>query len=214
MSSTEVTVKPPLANSASAASAIRRRRFSIRATRRSCADGSATAALPLAGRQRPRDDQALDLAGAFEERVDLGVAVPLLDREVADVAVAAADLDRLLGDLDRHLAGLQLRHRALRLLELAAVTALPQRPPYQCSRGLDLGRHVGEHERDRLVLDQRASELLALLGVLQGELERRPRDAERLGSDDRPRQLERLQGDGRALVRAFPGALQARLELL
>src|SRR5216117_3812252 len=129
MSSTEVTVKPPRANSASAASAIRRRRFSIRASRRSCADGNATTALPLAGRQGPRDDQPLDLAGAFEQRVDLGVAVPLLDGEVADVAVAAADLNRLLGDLDRHLAGLQLGHRTFGVLELAVVPAFPQRAP-------------------------------------------------------------------------------------
>src|SRR5437667_9830823 len=138
MSSTEVPVKPPRANSASAASAIRRRRFSIRASRRSCADGSATTALPLAGRQRPRDDQALDLAGAFEERVDLGVAVPLLDREVADVAVAAADLDRLLGHLHGDLAGLQLGHRSFRLLELASAASLPQGAPDERARRLDL----------------------------------------------------------------------------
>src|SRR5207249_8771774 len=94
--------------------------------------------------QGPRDDQALDLGGALEEGVDLGVAVPLLDREVADVTVAAADLDRLLGHLHGHLSGLQLGHRAFGLLELAARAAFPERPPDQAPGGLDLGRHAGQ----------------------------------------------------------------------
>src|SRR3981081_2220592 len=134
----------------------------------------------LVARQGPGDDQPLDLARAFKQRVDLGVAVPLLDREVADVSIAAADLDRLLGHLDRDLAGLQLGHRALGLLELSTVAAFPQRAPDQRAGGLDLGRQVREHESDGLVLDQRPPELLAFLGVLERELERGPRDPERL----------------------------------
>src|SRR5438552_6115136 len=211
MSSTDVTVYPWPANKARAASTIRRRRRSTLASRRSWAEGTA---IDLPGCERPRDDQALDLAGAFEKGVDLGVAVPFLDREVADVAVAPADLDRLLGDLDRHLAGLQLGHRALRLGELAAIAALPQRPPDQGPRGFDLGRHVREHESDRLVLDQRAAELLALLGVVKGELKRGARDAQRLGADDRPRELKRLQSDGGSRVLAFARTSQLGLELL
>jgi hypothetical protein len=39
-------------------------------------------------------------------------------------------------------------------------------------RGLDLGRHVGEPEQDRLVLDELLAERLALLGVGDAELER------------------------------------------
>ena len=41
------------------------------------------------------DHEALDLGGAFEDRVDLRVAVPALDGVLAHVAVAAEDLDRL-----------------------------------------------------------------------------------------------------------------------
>src|SRR5207248_6385384 len=133
-----------------------------------------------------------DLRRPLEEGVDLGIPVPLLDREFANVAIAAADLDRLLGDLDRDLAGLELGHRALGLLELAAVAALPERPPDQAAGSLDLGRHVGEHEADGLVLDDGAPELLALLGVLEGELESGSRDAQRLGGHDRASALERL----------------------
>src|SRR5712691_1466111 len=167
-----------------------------RRCRRRASRGSRTSvAVALVVGNRSRDDEPLDLARALEEGVDLGVAVPLLDREVPDVAVAAADLDRLLRDLDRNLAGLQLRHRALGLLDLAAVAALPQRPPDERARRLDFGRHVGEHECDRLVLDQGAAELLALLRVMERELERRPCDTERLRAHDRPRLLEGLQCD-------------------
>src|SRR5712691_11796132 len=185
-----------------------------RRCRRRASRGSRTSvAVALVVGDRSRDDEPLDLARALEEGVDLGVAVPLLDREVPYVAVAAADLDRLLGDLDRDLTGLQLRHRALGLLALTTAAALPQRPPDARPRGLDLGRHVGEHERDRLVLDQRPAELLALLRVLERELERRASDAERLRTHDRSRQLERLQLDRRARVRARPRTGQLRLEL-
>src|SRR5215831_8543820 len=44
------------------------------------------------------DDQALDLGSAFPDLIDLGVAVPLLDGEVADIAVATQDLDGVFGD--------------------------------------------------------------------------------------------------------------------
>src|SRR6266568_7933204 len=67
------------------------------------------------------DHQLLDLLGALEEVVDLGVAVPALDGEVADVAVAAEDLDGPLGHPHGHLAGLELAHRALGRLEALAV---------------------------------------------------------------------------------------------
>src|SRR5438093_1016694 len=65
----------------------------------------------------PRDHDALDLGGPLEDRVDLGVPVPLLHREVLDVAVAAEDLDGLLGHRHRGLARLQLRHRAFGVIE-------------------------------------------------------------------------------------------------
>ncbi len=48
-------------------------------------------------RDRARDHELLDLGGALEDVVDLGVAVPALDGELARVAVAAEDLDRALG---------------------------------------------------------------------------------------------------------------------
>src|SRR4051794_32382985 len=83
----------------------------------------------LRTRDRPGDDQPLDLRGALEDRVDLGVAVHALDGELARVAVAAEDLDRPLRGPDGDLAGLQLAHRALGVLEVLAGPAHPRRAP-------------------------------------------------------------------------------------
>src|SRR5581483_5010866 len=142
----------------------------------------------------PADHQLLDLLGALEDVVDLGVAVPALDGEVADVAVAAEDLDGPLGDPDRGTAGLQLAHRSFGVLVAVAVAGQPQRPPDEHAGGVDLGGHVGQHEGDGLVLDDRLAELVALLGVVQGELVGRPGDADGLGADDRAAGLEGAHG--------------------
>src|SRR3954452_5965478 len=74
----------------------------------------------LAPRDRPRDHEPLNLRGALEDRVDLRVPVPALDRELARVAVAAEDVHRALGGPHRVLAGLELAHRALGGLEWPA----------------------------------------------------------------------------------------------
>src|SRR3954451_13549716 len=85
--------------------------------RRSAGRSRSQASRDLVAGDGPADDEALDLAGALEDRVDLGVAVPALDRVLAGVAVAAEDLDGLLGDPDRGLTGVELGHRALAVLE-------------------------------------------------------------------------------------------------
>jgi hypothetical protein len=78
----------------------------------------------------PGDDQLLDLAGALEDREDLGVAMPPLDRVVADVAGAAEDLDGVVGDPHGGLAGEQLGLGALGRLEpLAAGPATTRSTP-------------------------------------------------------------------------------------
>src|SRR5579871_1525316 len=115
------------------------------------ASGRAGSSDRLAG-DRARDDQPLDLAGAFEDGVDLAVPVPALDRMLPAVSGAAEDLHRLLGHRDRDLSGLQLRHRALPRGEGALVAAHPRGPPDQHPGAVDLGAHVREGERDRLVL--------------------------------------------------------------
>src|SRR4051812_9749516 len=74
---------------------------------------------------RAGDHEALDLRRAFEDRVDLRVAVPLLDGVVLHVAGPAEDLDRLFGGLHRDLTGVELAHRALARDERFAVRSHP-----------------------------------------------------------------------------------------
>ena len=132
------------------------------------------------------DHEPLDLRGAFEDRVDLRVAVPLLDGVILHVARAAEDLDRLFGDLHRGLARVQLRHRALARFEVLAGRRHPARAPHEETGRVDVHLHVGELERDRLVHDDRPAERLTLLGVVERVLVRGARDAERLRADQRP----------------------------
>src|SRR6056297_2769519 len=61
----------------------------------------ATKSLDTQAGDRPGDHQLLDLAGPFEDRVDLRVTVPALDGVFTGVAVATQNLDGLLGDAHR-----------------------------------------------------------------------------------------------------------------
>src|SRR3984893_1999148 len=210
MSSTEVAWNPCSTKSVSAASSRRCRR----APRRDSTAGATELIAPTLRRERARDHEPLELRRALEECVDLGVAVAFLDREVTDVAVAATDLDGLLRHLHRVLARLELGHRPFGHLELTAIATLPARPPDQAARRLDLECHVRALEGDRLVLDDRPAELLALSGVVEGELEGRPGDAECLRADDGTGRLEGLHGDVGAGGLAAPGPCEPGLQLL
>ena len=70
----------------------------------------------------------------------------------------------------------QLGHAGLDVVALAGVLE-PGRVDHQQVRGLDLGGHLGQLERDRLVLGDLLAERLALLGVRDRQLERADRDA-------------------------------------
>src|SRR5205085_3227591 len=78
---------------------------------------------------RASDQQPLDLASAFVDGEDLGVAVVLLDRMVVDVSPSAECLDCSLACVDGDLRGDELRHRALGLREGDLVGGHPRRAP-------------------------------------------------------------------------------------
>src|SRR6185312_16223393 len=101
---------------------------------------------------------------------------PLLDRVFARVAPAAERLHRGPGAPHRRLGREELGYRGLEGCRLARVELAGGAPDKE-ARGVYARRHVGEPERDRLMLGDRLSELLARLGVLDGVLERRAREA-------------------------------------
>src|ERR1700683_1320194 len=117
--------------------------------------------------QRPRNHQALDLAGSLEDREDLCVAVHPLHGVVAGIPVAAQDLDGFISDVDRGLACHQLGHRSLRRVEAMVVARHPASPPDQQTSGVDAAFHVCQLERHRLEFTDLAAELLALAGIFE-----------------------------------------------
>src|SRR5688572_10498685 len=137
-----------------------------------------------------RDDDALDLARALADRAQLRVAPHALDRILAAVPVAAVDLDRVVGDAHRDLGGMELRHRgrgAERLARILQACGVVD----EVARRLDLHRHVGELEGDRLVLVELLAEGLAIAGVAARAIEGALSDAEAERADRDPPALER-----------------------
>src|SRR3954452_11224165 len=160
------------------------------------------------GAQGAADDEALDLAGALEDRVELGVPVPLLHGEVLDVAPPAERLDRLLARAHADLRGLELGHRALGVLEGLSLRRHPGGAPRQQPGAVDVRGQVGERERDALVLDDRLAEGLARHRVVACELQRGTSDPDGLRGHHRARALEGSQrGRAAALHRGGRAAL-------
>src|SRR5579884_2628100 len=107
---------------------------------------------------------------AVERRKAPRVAQPELDRMVADVAVAAQDLHRIVGDLERRARRVVLREHRFPCRRQAAVDP-PGGLPGEQAHGVDLDRHVGELEGDRLLLRDRLPERAPLLRVIARVLE-------------------------------------------
>src|SRR5262249_14321764 len=110
------------------------------------------------------DHHALNLGGSLADQQQRRVAVKALDLVLLRVAVPAVNAEALLDALLAGLGGEQLRHPGLEVGALAGVLH-PRRLAGDQARRLDLGRHVGELELDRLVLGDRLAEGLALLAV-------------------------------------------------
>src|SRR3954447_9244088 len=147
------------------------------------------------------DNHALDLGGSLADQQQRRVAVEALDLVLLRVAVAAVDAEAF---FDAILAGLrseQLRHPGLEVGALAGVLH-PRRFAGDEAGGLELGRHVGELELDRLVGGDRLAEGLSFLAVAEGELERALTDADAAGGDVDAADLERVHHLDEALAEA------------
>src|SRR3954465_2557744 len=137
------------------------------------------------------DHHALDLRGSLADQQQRRVTVEALDLVLLRVAVAAVDAEAF---FDTGLAGLRgekLGHPGLEVGALAGVLH-PRRFAGDEAGRLELGRHVGELELDRLVGGDRLAEGFAFLAVAEGELERPLADADAAGGDVDAADLERV----------------------
>ena len=133
-------------------------------------------------RKRAADDHALDVARSLVDLRHAHVAVDALDREIADVAVAAVDLDGIRTHALGHFRGEQFRHRGFLEAGLAGV-AQAGGVQHHLPRHFGLRGHVGKPEVHRLMFDDGLAEADALVRVFQCRLECRARHADRLGGD-------------------------------
>ena len=154
----------------------------------------AAGALAQPAHQMRGDDHPLDLVGALVDGGDLGVAVGPLHLHALEEAAAAVDLQGVIGDLQRDVRGVHLRHG--RLHAVGRVLLL------QLRRGVDeepgaaqLGGHICQLEGDALLGRDGLAELDALLGIAQRVLKRALGDAQRLGGDADASAVQRGHGD-------------------
>src|SRR5690606_24663383 len=79
--------------------------------------------------------------------------------------------------------------------------------------GFELGGHVGELELDRLELRERPTELLALLGVVEGQFEDRSGERDRQRRDRDPADRERGQELREAAGRVADDVLVGQVDI-
>src|SRR5438046_3710946 len=108
------------------------------------------------------DDDSLNLIGAVPYLVNLCVTVEALDRIFLRICVTTEDL-HCVGDMaDTHVAGEEFRVRRFLGKRVTLITK-PGGLVHQQTCGLDLCRHVGQHELHRLEVRYRLSELPTFL---------------------------------------------------
>ena len=140
------------------------------------------------------DDHPLNLVGALVDGGDLGVAVGPFHLHALEEAAAAVDLQGIVGDLQRDVRGVHLRHGGLHAIGLVLLL--------QLRRGVDkepgatqLGGHIRQLEGDALLGRDWLAELDALLGIAQRLLKRALGDAQGLRGDSDASAVQRGHGD-------------------
>src|SRR5207245_3911850 len=117
------------------------------------------------------------------------------DREILEVAVAAEELQCLVADMKPGIGRQALGHRAMHgRLRVAAIEARST-PPYHQPRRLELARHVGKPELERLEIGERPAELAAFEQVVARRLEASAGPAKRAGRYVEAAAVEPLHGD-------------------
>ena len=159
----------------------------------------AAGALAQPAHQMRGDDHPLDLVSALVDGGDLGVAVGPFHLHALEEAAAAVDLQGIVGDLQRDVRGVHLRHGGLHAVRRVLLL--------QLRRGVDeepgaaqLGGHIRQLEGDALLGRDGLAELDALLGIAQRVLKRALGDAQRLRGDADASAVQRGHGNLEALA--------------
>src|SRR6185369_14622868 len=113
-----------------------------------------------------RDDELLDLSGAFINAKQPDVAVEALDAVIADVPGATENLHRTIGDAAAHLGCEQFRAGRLSA-HTQSVVSPARRVQHHAARRIDFRLAVGQHGLDELKFGDGLAELLPLGGIAQ-----------------------------------------------
>jgi len=133
----------------------------------------------------------LDLAGPVPDPLDTRVAPESLQRQIRHQPHTAVHLYGFVGDAGEHFRSVELGLGNLSV-RIQALIQPPRAEKRQPVGGVDLGDHVGELEGHPLELADGLSELLALGGPAQGEIEYAPRATHAVGGDGEPGGVEPL----------------------
>src|SRR5438445_6684194 len=129
------------------------------------------------------NDESLDFAGALADSTELHVAIKLFGGVILDESIAAVNLYALVGDADGHFAREKLGHAGFACEADIFLIGEPRGLINEEARGLHLHGHVGELKLDGLKFANGLAELLALLRIFYGCVERSLRHAERKRGD-------------------------------
>ncbi len=114
--------------------------------------------------------------------------------------VAAMNLHALVGEPDRDFTGKQLGHAGFAGEADVFFIGEPGGLGHQKAGGFDFGGHVGEFELDHLKFADWQAELLALLGIFYGGIERALRHAERQSCDRDAAAVENFEAASEAFA--------------
>ena len=140
------------------------------------------------------DDKSLDLVGALEDLGDLGLPEPAFGREILRVSGAAEDLHRIGRHPHGGIRGDQFRDRS-GLADGATGVAQPRGIQVGGAGGAHRGLHVGQQESQPLIGGDRATELLALAGIGDGQVEGALSEPRGRRGDAEPAGVEGGEGD-------------------
>ena len=159
----------------------------------------AAAALTQLTHQMGGDDHPLDLIGPLVDGGNLGVAVGALHLHALEETGAAVDLQGIVGDFQRNVRGIHLRHgrlHAVRLMMLLQFGCGINQEP--CAA--QLGGHIRQLKGNALLGGNGLAELDTFFGICQRVLEGSLSDPQRLGGNTDAAAVQRGHGDFEALA--------------